>query len=149
MDLLFSLCSFDPQTRATARNVLHSPFMADLREAPGTKYPDGTTVRSYTTAMKGIPPSSRHCRATHDGLGNDTSPVSDRTMNTNSCNVFHIATGTLAMQSRSDPSPNWHAKRWKRVSMGTCVGKVGISINAIRSSHIFVSDSLRAFVSAM
>ena len=86
MDLLFSLCSFDPQTRATARDVLHSPFMADLREAPGTKYTDGTTVRSYTTAMKGIPPSSRHCRATNDGLGNDTSPISDRTMNTSNCN---------------------------------------------------------------
>ena len=43
--------------------------MADLREAPGTKYTDGTTVRSYTTAMKGMPPSSRHCRATNDGLG--------------------------------------------------------------------------------
>ena len=49
MDLLFSLCTFDPRTRATAMSVLNSPFMADLREAPGTEYTDGTTVRSYTS----------------------------------------------------------------------------------------------------
>lgn len=49
MDLLLSLCAFDPRLRATAMNVLNSTFMEDLREAPGTEYSEGELVRSYTS----------------------------------------------------------------------------------------------------
>jgi hypothetical protein len=34
MELLLSLVSFDPQTRATALDVLNSSFMEPLRESP-------------------------------------------------------------------------------------------------------------------
>ena len=47
LDLLLRLCSFDPTTRATAMDVLQSPFMEGLRETPGTAYTSGETVRSY------------------------------------------------------------------------------------------------------
>ena len=49
LDLLLSLCSFDPRTRGTALSVLNSPFMEELREAQGTEYTDGSVVRSYTS----------------------------------------------------------------------------------------------------
>ena len=49
LDLLLGLCSFDPKTRATAMNVLNSPFMEGLREAPGTVYTSGEMVRSYNS----------------------------------------------------------------------------------------------------
>jgi serine/threonine protein kinase len=46
MDLLFHLCSFDPENRATALHALNSTFMENLRETPGTSY-ENETVLSY------------------------------------------------------------------------------------------------------
>jgi serine/threonine protein kinase len=46
MDLLFDLCSFDPENRATPLHALNSTFMENLREIPGTSY-QGETVLSY------------------------------------------------------------------------------------------------------
>lgn len=50
LDLLFRLCAFDPSQRATAMDVLNSPFMANLREQPGAafSYKETDTVYSYT-----------------------------------------------------------------------------------------------------
>ena len=48
MDLLFELCSFDPKSRATALQVLNSPFMKDLREQAGCQYSADQTVHSFT-----------------------------------------------------------------------------------------------------
>ncbi|KAL7572485.1 hypothetical protein ACA910_000312 [Epithemia clementina (nom. ined.)] len=50
MDLLFQLCSFNPETRATALQVLNSPFMEPLREAADTRQDDykNELVLSYT-----------------------------------------------------------------------------------------------------
>jgi serine/threonine protein kinase len=36
MDVLLNLCRFDPARRATAMDVLNSPFMENLRESPGS-----------------------------------------------------------------------------------------------------------------
>jgi len=49
MELLSRLCSFDPAERASALDVLNSPFMANLREAPGQTYCPDETVLSYTS----------------------------------------------------------------------------------------------------
>lgn len=49
MELLFRLCSFDPSTRATALEVLNSPFMANLAEKDGSTYHPDDTVHSYTS----------------------------------------------------------------------------------------------------
>lgn len=47
MELLLKLCSFDPATRATALEVLQSPFMANLAEVEGSvNYPDAT-IQSF------------------------------------------------------------------------------------------------------
>jgi serine/threonine protein kinase len=52
IDLLFNLCSFDPATRASALEVLNSPFMERLREEDGisvaTFYGLDTTLYEYT-----------------------------------------------------------------------------------------------------
>ena len=50
MDLLFRLCSFDPTERASAMDVMNSPFMEDLREPLGGFQYDkrNTSVYSYT-----------------------------------------------------------------------------------------------------
>jgi serine/threonine protein kinase len=49
MDLLFHLCSFDPDKRASAMDVLNSSFMEDLREpSTGAEYGLDDTVHSYT-----------------------------------------------------------------------------------------------------
>jgi len=48
LDLLFNLCSFDPRSRATALQVLNSPFMASLREPSDCHYGVDTTVFSYS-----------------------------------------------------------------------------------------------------
>ena len=48
IDLLTSLVSFDPQTRASALDVLNSEFMAPLRENPGFPgYSGNDEVISY------------------------------------------------------------------------------------------------------
>lgn len=48
MDLLFSLVSFDPQTRASALDVLNSPFMTPLREEEeDSLYSDNDEVLTY------------------------------------------------------------------------------------------------------
>lgn len=48
MDLLYSLLSFDPQTRSTALDVLNSLFMAPLRESSGgERYSEEDEVYSY------------------------------------------------------------------------------------------------------
>jgi serine/threonine protein kinase len=49
LDLLFKLCSFDPCTRATALEVLNSPFMANLAEDEDSTYHPDDTVYSYTS----------------------------------------------------------------------------------------------------
>jgi serine/threonine protein kinase len=49
MDLLFHLCSFDPDKRASAMDVLNSSFMEELREpSSGAAYGVDDTVYSYT-----------------------------------------------------------------------------------------------------
>ena len=50
MDLLLSLVRFNPQSRASALDVLNSSFMAPLREIPnGTQcYNDEDEVLSFT-----------------------------------------------------------------------------------------------------
>jgi serine/threonine protein kinase len=49
MDLLFHLCSFDPDRRASAMDVLNSSFMEALREpSTGVDYGVNDTVHSYT-----------------------------------------------------------------------------------------------------
>lgn len=48
LDLLLSLCSFDPSSRASALEVLNSPFMTNLIEAEGQTYAPEDTVQSYT-----------------------------------------------------------------------------------------------------
>jgi serine/threonine protein kinase len=47
MDLLFHLCAFDPTKRATAMQVLNSPFMENLREEGAAQYGANATVHSY------------------------------------------------------------------------------------------------------
>ncbi|CAJ1903870.1 unnamed protein product [Cylindrotheca closterium] len=48
MDLLLSLVSFDPQTRASALDVLNSPFMTPLREeAEESQYSENDEVFTY------------------------------------------------------------------------------------------------------
>jgi len=49
MDLLLSLVRFNPQERASALDVLNSPFMAPLREVDGCKYSEEDEVLSFTT----------------------------------------------------------------------------------------------------
>ncbi|GAX26937.1 hypothetical protein FisN_9Lh237 [Fistulifera solaris] len=49
LELLFKLCSFDPSTRATALEVLNSPFMANLAEVEGSTYHPDDTVYSFTS----------------------------------------------------------------------------------------------------
>jgi serine/threonine protein kinase len=50
LDLLHRLCAFDPKSRATPMDVLNSPFMEDLREAPAAAVTyDSNTVRSFTS----------------------------------------------------------------------------------------------------
>jgi hypothetical protein len=46
MDLLFHLCSFDPEHPATAFHAFNSTFMENLRETPGTSY-ESETVYTY------------------------------------------------------------------------------------------------------
>jgi len=50
MDLLLSLVKFDPQSRASALDVLNSSFMASLRETPNGDncYKDEDEVLSFT-----------------------------------------------------------------------------------------------------
>jgi serine/threonine protein kinase len=48
MDLLLSLVDFNPQTRATALDVLNSEFMAPLRETSGATYSEDDDVSSFT-----------------------------------------------------------------------------------------------------
>jgi serine/threonine protein kinase len=48
MDLLLSLCAFDPARRATALQVLNSPFMNALREEPNASYGVNDHVQSFT-----------------------------------------------------------------------------------------------------
>ena len=49
IELLLRLCSFDPTTRATAMEVLNSPFMRNLIESPeGPSFGPDDTVYSYT-----------------------------------------------------------------------------------------------------
>lgn len=48
MDLLLSLCAFDPARRATALQVLNSPFMKALREQPNAIYGANDHVQSFT-----------------------------------------------------------------------------------------------------
>ena len=47
MDLLLSLCSFDPENRPSAMDVLNSDFMASLREPADVPYGKDTAVFSY------------------------------------------------------------------------------------------------------
>lgn len=47
LELLLSLCSFDPAERATPLQVINSVFMENLREAPGTTYGPDALVHSY------------------------------------------------------------------------------------------------------
>eukprot|EP00977_Amphora_coffeiformis_P006730 scaffold1484_cov173-Amphora_coffeaeformis.AAC.8 len=47
LDLLLSLCSFNPADRATPLKVINSSFMECLRETPGTIYGRDATVQSY------------------------------------------------------------------------------------------------------
>lgn len=48
MDLLLSLVHFNPQSRATALDVLNATFMAPLREQSGAQYSANDEVISYT-----------------------------------------------------------------------------------------------------
>jgi len=50
MDLLLSLVKFDPQSRASALDVLNSSFMASLREIPNgdNYYKEEDEVLSFT-----------------------------------------------------------------------------------------------------
>mmetsp|Transcript_56026 Transcript_56026/g.135577 ORF Transcript_56026/g.135577 Transcript_56026/m.135577 type:complete len:1555 (+) Transcript_56026:355-5019(+) len=48
MELLLSLVDFNPETRATALDVLNSDFMAPLRELNGTTYSFDDDVTSFT-----------------------------------------------------------------------------------------------------
>ena len=48
MELLLKLCSFNPQNRASALDVLNSSFMANLREPHDATYGDDLRVASYT-----------------------------------------------------------------------------------------------------
>jgi hypothetical protein len=48
MELLLSLVHFNPQHRASAIDVLNSPFMAPLREMEGIEYSQEDEVMSFT-----------------------------------------------------------------------------------------------------
>jgi len=51
MELLLSLVSFDPKTRATPLDVINSRFMGDLIEADGVFYCEDDIVKSYTSYL--------------------------------------------------------------------------------------------------
>ena len=51
MELLLSLVSFDPKTRATPLDVINSTFMADLIEDDTTHYVEADIVKSYTAYL--------------------------------------------------------------------------------------------------
>ena len=51
MELLLSLVSFDPKTRATTLDVINSRFMADLIEESDAIHYEEDSVKSYTTLM--------------------------------------------------------------------------------------------------
>ena len=48
MELLLSLVSFDPNTRATPLDVINSRLMAELIEDDSILYPEDDIVKSYT-----------------------------------------------------------------------------------------------------
>lgn len=48
VELLLSLVSFDPKTRATPLDVINSRFMADLIEDESVFYYENDIVKSYT-----------------------------------------------------------------------------------------------------
>ena len=48
MELLLSLVSFDPNTRATPLDVINSSLMAELIEDDSILYPEDDIVKSYT-----------------------------------------------------------------------------------------------------
>jgi len=51
MELLLSLVSFDPKTRATPLDVINSRFMADLIEDDSSFYCEDDIVKSYTAYL--------------------------------------------------------------------------------------------------
>ena len=51
MELLLSLVSFDPKTRATPLDVINSRFMGDLIEEDGIFYGEDDIVKSYTSYL--------------------------------------------------------------------------------------------------
>ena len=52
MELLLSLVSFDPTTRATPLDVINSSFMTELMEREGEVYGKNDVVKSYTAFSK-------------------------------------------------------------------------------------------------
>jgi len=51
MELLLSLVSFDPRTRATPLDVINSRLMAELIEDENLIYCEGDIVKSYTAYL--------------------------------------------------------------------------------------------------
>lgn len=51
MELLLSLVSFDPKTRATPLDVINSRFMSALIEDNSVVHHEGDIVKSYTAYL--------------------------------------------------------------------------------------------------